>query len=98
MPEPAFLHQHVLTWLPTSNAGNLMFGLSSARVQRAIRALPDARRCDRYCGWPEGDEPAATLLIRASPSGFLLVVLFGQGADLLPCFASPLHFRNFRLP
>lgn len=47
-----------------------MFGLSSARVQRAIRALPDARRCDRYCGWPEGDEPAAAPLVRGHCSWF----------------------------
>lgn len=46
-----------------SPAGDLMFGLSSARVQRAIRALPGATRCDRYCGWPEGEELAAAPLV-----------------------------------
>lgn len=41
-----------------------MFGLTLPRVQRAIEALPGARRCDRYCGWPEGTEPEPVPLVR----------------------------------
>ncbi|KAL4440395.1 hypothetical protein ABPG75_003396 [Micractinium tetrahymenae] len=39
-------------------SGDVMFGLASAKVQRAIRTLPGAERCERYLGWPEGEEPA----------------------------------------
>lgn len=67
MPAPTAPGPEPLLNLPTglalSPAGDLMFGLSSARVQRAIRALPGATRCDRYCGWPEGEELAAAPLV-----------------------------------
>lgn len=43
-----------------------MFGLSNPKVQRAIRELPGAQRCDRYCGWPEGQQPAPVPLVSAS--------------------------------
>lgn len=34
-----------------------MFGLTSPKVQALLHRLPDAKRCERYCGWPEGEEP-----------------------------------------
>lgn len=55
-------------------SGDLMFGLAQPRVQRALEALPGAARCDRYCGWPEGEQPEAVALVRG-PVG-------GQGAAL----------------
>lgn len=44
--------------------GEQMFGLSAPRVQRALQRLPGAQRCDSYCGWPEGMQPAAPPLVR----------------------------------
>jgi F/Y rich C-terminus len=37
-------------------SGPRMFGLLHPRVAALLRALPDADRCDRYCGW-EGEPP-----------------------------------------
>ncbi|GAB4814051.1 hypothetical protein N2152v2_001097 [Parachlorella kessleri] len=40
-----------------SMSGAAMFGLASPRVVALIQQLPGAARCERYCGWPEGEQP-----------------------------------------
>jgi hypothetical protein len=46
-------------------SGEAMFGLALEAVQRAIQHLPGAHRCDCYCGWPEGLQPEAPVLVSA---------------------------------
>lgn len=55
----------------------MMFGLSNPKVQRAIRALPGAQRCERYCGWPEGQQPVPIPLVGAAGRGGVLLGFWG---------------------
>ena len=47
----------------TAMCGARLFGLSDKRVLRLLAALPDANRCERFCGWP-GDRPCPPALVR----------------------------------
>lgn len=57
-----------------------MFGLSLPRVQRAIEALPGAARCDRYCGWPEGEQPEPAPMVRCAAPRCAVLSILSQSA------------------
>ncbi len=50
--------------------GGQAFGIAHPRVTALLQQLPDADRCERYCGWSEGRErpppPPLVLLARDS--------------------------------
>lgn len=50
-------------------AGPAMFGLTIPRVAALIQQLPDAARCDKYCGWAEGEQPEVPPLVSGSVRG-----------------------------
>eukprot|EP00887_Chlorella_sp_A99_P002328 scaffold10.g2328.t1 len=71
-------------------SGAKMFGVSAPAVQHAIQGLPGAERCDRYCGWPEGQQlPEAPELTKSEWRRRLWYEAATYAAAALPPGARP---------
>lgn len=49
--------------LPSGQEGLKMFGLSHPKVLSHILGMPDANRCEQFCGWPDGAIPEFPKLV-----------------------------------